>query len=76
MEVLTETDKAQSVADTLGRVDGVTRAVVPTGPGSSVDGQTVVLVFPDEETVNSQSVQVVRDVTALADRTGRSHRRE
>ena len=69
MEVLTETDKAQSVADTLGRVDGVTRAVVPTGPGSSVDGQTVVLVFPDEETVNSQSVQVVRDVTALADQT-------
>jgi putative drug exporter of the RND superfamily len=69
MEVLTETDKAQSVADTLGHVDGVTRAVVPTGPGSSVDGQTVVLVFPDEETVNSQSVQVVRDVTALADET-------
>jgi RND superfamily putative drug exporter len=69
MEVLTETDKAQSVADTLGQVDGVTRAVVPTGPGSSVDGQTVVLVFPDEETVNSQSVQVVRDVTALADET-------
>ncbi|HEY2879358.1 MMPL family transporter [Nocardioides sp.] len=69
MEVLTETGKAQSVADTLGRVDGVTRVVVPTGPGSSVDGQTVVLVFPDEETVNSQSVQVVRDVTALADQT-------
>jgi RND superfamily putative drug exporter len=69
MEVLTETDKAQSVADTLAQVDGVTRAVVPTGTGASVDGQTVVLVFPDEETVNSQSVQVVRDVTAKADDT-------
>jgi RND superfamily putative drug exporter len=31
-----------------------------------VDGQTVVLVFPDEETVNSQSVEVVRKVTAVA----------
>jgi RND superfamily putative drug exporter len=69
MEVLTETDKAQSVADTLAEVDGVTRTVVPTGTGASVDGQTVVLVFPDEETVNSQSVQVVRDVTAKADGT-------
>jgi RND superfamily putative drug exporter len=69
MEVLTETDKAQSVADTLGKVDGVTRVVVPTGPGSSVDGKTDVLVFPDRETVNSQSVQVVRDVTKVADDT-------
>jgi putative drug exporter of the RND superfamily len=69
MEVLTETDKAPAVADTLAQVDGVTRTVVPTGPGASVDGQTVLLVFPDEETVNSQSVQVVRDVTAKADDT-------
>ncbi|HEX4473363.1 MAG TPA: MMPL family transporter, partial [Nocardioides sp.] len=45
MEVLTQTDKAQSGADTLAKVDGVTRAVVPTGPGSSVSGKTVVLVF-------------------------------
>ena len=69
MEVLTETGQAQSVADTLAKVDGVTRVVVPTGPGASVNDQTVVLVFPDEETVNSQSVQVVRDVTAVADDT-------
>jgi RND superfamily putative drug exporter len=47
----------------------VSRAVVPTGPGADVDGQTVILVFPDEETVNSQSVGVVRDVTAVADDT-------
>jgi RND superfamily putative drug exporter len=69
IEVLTETDKADSVAQTLGGVDGVTAAVVPTGPGSSVDGQTVVVLIPDGETVNSTSVQVVRDVTSLADRT-------
>src|SRR6476659_994247 len=69
IEVLTETDKADSVAQTHGGVDGVTAAVVPTGPGSSVDGQTVVVLIPDGETVNSTSVQVVRDVTSLADRT-------
>src|SRR4249919_2016310 len=69
IEVLTETDKADSVAQTLGGVDGVTAAVVPTGPGSSVDGQTVVVLIPDSETVNSTSVQVVRDVTAVADDT-------
>jgi putative drug exporter of the RND superfamily len=69
MEVLTETDKAQTVADALGRVDGVTRVDVPTGLDASVGGRTVVLVFPDRETVNSQSVQVVRDVTGVADKT-------
>jgi RND superfamily putative drug exporter len=69
IEVLTDTAKAQSVADTLAKVDGVTRAVVPTGSGSSVNGETVVLVFPDQETVNSTSVQVVRDVTSVAGNT-------
>jgi putative drug exporter of the RND superfamily len=69
IEVLTETAKAQSVADALAEVDGVTRAVVPTGSGSSVNGETVVLVFPDQETVNSTSVQVVRDVTSVAGNT-------
>jgi RND superfamily putative drug exporter len=69
IEVLTETDKAPAVAQTLGTVDGVTRVVVPSGPGASVNGHTDVLVFPDEETVNSSSVQVVRDVTDLADHT-------
>jgi len=69
IEVLTETDKADSVASTLGGVDGVTAAVVPTGEGSSVNGQTVVVLIPDGETVNSKSVQVVRDVTAVADHT-------
>src|SRR3954453_23082905 len=69
IEVLTETSKAQSVAQTLGRVDGITQALVPTGAGSSVDGRTVVVLIPSAETVNSSSVQVVRDVTSLADHT-------
>ncbi len=69
IEVLAETSKADSVAKTLGAVDGITAAVVPTGPGASVDGQTDVVLIPDRETVNSSSVQVVRDVTAVAGRT-------
>jgi len=69
IEVLAQTDKAQSVAETLAKVDGVTRAVVATGSGASVNGETVVLVLPDKETVNSTSVQVVRDVTSVADGT-------
>jgi putative drug exporter of the RND superfamily len=69
IEVLAETDRAQSVAQTLGGVDGITHALVPTGPGSSVDGHTVVVLIPSAETVNSSSVEVVRAVTSLADRT-------
>jgi RND superfamily putative drug exporter len=69
IEVLTETGKAQSVAQALGGVHGITHAVVTTGPGSSVNGQSVVVLIPSAETVNSSSVQVVRDVTSLADHT-------
>ncbi len=69
IEVLTETPKADSVAATLGAVKGVTSAAVPTGPGASVNGQTVVVLIPDEETVNSSSVAVVRRVTDVANHT-------
>jgi RND superfamily putative drug exporter len=67
MEVLTETDKAEAVATELRKIDGVTHVAVPTGPGTSVDGQTVIVVVPDEETVNNTSVDVVRRVTDAAD---------
>jgi RND superfamily putative drug exporter len=69
IEVLTETAKADSVAKTLGAVNGITHAVVPTGTGASLNGQTVVVLVPNQETVNSSSVQVVRDVTDLAGHT-------
>ena len=69
IEVLTETDKAQSVASTLGEVDGISAAVVPTGEGADSGGQTVVVLVPDDETVNSQSVDVVRRVQDVADDT-------
>jgi putative drug exporter of the RND superfamily len=67
MEVLTETDKADAVAAQLRDIDGVTHVAVPNGPTDSVDGQTVVVVVPDEETVNNTSVDVVRRVTDAAD---------
>ncbi len=69
IEVLTETDQAASVASVLGQVDGISTAVVPTGAGADVGGRTVVVLVPEEETVNSQSVDVVRRVTELADST-------
>ena len=67
MEVLTETDQADAVAAQLRKIDGVTTVAVPTGPGASVDGETVVVVVPDEETVNNTSIGVVRRVTDATD---------
>ncbi|MBZ5738874.1 MMPL family transporter [Nocardioides mangrovi] len=69
IEVLTDADQADSVAQTLGEVDGIDAALVPTGDGAEVDGQKVVVLVPHEETVNSQSVAVVRDVQDVADHT-------
>lgn len=64
IEVLTETDRAQAVADELGKIDGVDHAYVPE---LDAGGLTDVVLVPNEETVNSQSVDVVRDVTERAD---------
>jgi len=69
IEVLTETAKAPSVAGTLGKVDGIGAAFVPTGAGADSGGRTVVVLVPDDETVNSQSVDVVRRVKSIADDT-------
>jgi RND superfamily putative drug exporter len=62
IEVLVRTDQAQTVADKLAKVDGVAQALVPSGQASNRDGQTVVVLLPDVETVNSKSVEVVKRV--------------
>ncbi|MBL7500784.1 MMPL family transporter [Frankia sp. CNm7] len=62
MEVLVDTPRAESVAAALRDVPGVDRAVVATGDGQSVNGHSIVVVIPDSETVNSSSIQPVRDV--------------
>ena len=66
IEVLADKDKAASVAETLGKVDGVDEALVSTGESSSADGRTVVVLIPHEETVNSKSVAVVKRVKEVA----------
>jgi RND superfamily putative drug exporter len=67
MEVLVSTDNASSTADAIKKVGGVADVFTPTGPGSNRDGQTVLVVVPDEETVNSQTVGAVRDVKSAVD---------
>ncbi|PZS33852.1 MAG: MMPL family transporter [Pseudonocardiales bacterium] len=71
IEVLVSTDQAQPVAASLTKVDGVNHVVVPTGPASNRNGQSVIVIVPDEETVNSQSIAVVKRVkNAVKDLTG------
>jgi len=62
IEVLVKTDQASAVADRLRSIDGVDHVLAPTGPAGNRNGQSVVLVIPDRETVNSQSVDVVKRV--------------
>jgi RND superfamily putative drug exporter len=67
MEVLVDTNQAQSVAEKIRAVDGVARADVATGPGQTANGHSIVVVIPDEETANSTSVGPVRDVKDAVD---------
>ncbi|MGN6607050.1 MAG: MMPL family transporter [Jatrophihabitans sp.] len=62
IEVLVDTDRAQPVADRLAEVDGIARALVPSGQASNRDGRSVIVLVPAHETVNSKSVDVVRRV--------------
>jgi RND superfamily putative drug exporter len=71
MEVLVETDRATSIADVISKVDGVEHVLIPTGSAASRNGQTVIIVIPNEETVNSQTVGTVKRVrTAVKDVPG------
>jgi putative drug exporter of the RND superfamily len=62
IEVLVSTDQAKAVADRLTQVEGVKHAFVPSDSASNRNGQTVVVVVPDRETVNSKSIGVVKRV--------------
>jgi len=66
MEVLVSSDQARPAADRLGQIDGVQHAFVPTGPAGTRAGQSIVLLMPDKETVNSKSVGVVKSVKSAA----------
>ncbi|MDN5852955.1 MAG: MMPL family transporter [Actinomycetia bacterium] len=62
IEVLVSTNDVQSVADELAEVDGVDRALVSGDESSNRDGESVVVLVPAAETVNSKSVGVVERV--------------
>src|SRR3954462_4379140 len=67
MEVLVKEGTADSVAAAAKKVDGVSTAVVTTGPGSAGGGHQIVTVIPTRETVNSASVTPVRHVKDAVD---------
>jgi RND superfamily putative drug exporter len=58
IEVLVPDDQAAAVITAAGDVDGVRMAVT----GGSADGTTVIDVVPEDETVDSDSIDVVDDV--------------
>ena len=66
IEVLVASDQAKNAATELGKIDGIDHAYAPSGPASNRNGQSVVLLIPDKETVNSTSVGVVKRVKAAA----------
>jgi RND superfamily putative drug exporter len=66
IEVLVSSDKATAVATELDKVDGVDHAYAPSGPASNRNGQSVVVLIPNRETVNSTSVDVVKRVKTAA----------
>ncbi|KPI13113.1 MMPL domain protein, partial [Actinobacteria bacterium OK074] len=71
MEVLVRTDQAKPLAAELAKIDGVGTALVPSGTAGNRGGQSIVVVVPDHETVNSKSVDVVKRVkTAVENHPG------
>ncbi|HVI37653.1 MAG TPA: MMPL family transporter, partial [Gaiellales bacterium] len=62
IEILVDTSQAKPVATAVGEVNGVAHVLVPSGPQSNQGGQTVLVAIPQDETVNSKSVGVVRQV--------------
>jgi RND superfamily putative drug exporter len=71
VEVLAKRDQAGSVRARLAGVPGMATAVVPSTPDSNRAGTTVLIGVPTQETVNSRTLQTVRDArTALAHAPG------
>jgi len=62
MEVLVRSDQAHQVATRISGVPGVRHVFVSDAPSNNRAGQTVVVAIPESETVNSQSIGVVKRV--------------
>jgi RND superfamily putative drug exporter len=69
LEILVKGDHtaAQAVADRVATVDGMSIALAPDSPGWSKGGTSVVLAFPDRETVDLAEAKVVDRVHAAID---------
>jgi RND superfamily putative drug exporter len=62
MEVLVNSDQASATATQIAKVEGVKSVFRSTDASSNRDGQTVLVVVPNTETVNSQTIGVVKRV--------------
>jgi len=64
IEVLASSDAASATRDRLASVPGIATAVLPAGTDGTRAGYSDVIALPTDETVNSTTLQVVRDTTA------------
>jgi RND superfamily putative drug exporter len=71
IEVLTSSDAAESVRAKVASIPGVATAVLPAGADGTRAGYSDVIALPNEETVNSDTLTVIDNVTnALAGNPG------
>jgi RND superfamily putative drug exporter len=66
VEVLVHSDQAAAVENRLKTIPGVAHAVIANGPAGTRSGLTDLILIPDQETVNSKSVGVVKRVKSVA----------
>jgi RND superfamily putative drug exporter len=67
MEVLVSSEQARTAAERVAKVPGVAHVFRSTGQSARRNGRTVLVVVPNSETVNSQSVGVVQRVKSAVD---------
>ena len=67
MEIPVGSNQAAETADRVRAVPGVSRVLISSAPSSNRNSQTVLVVIPQQETVNSQSVGVVTRVKSAVD---------
>jgi RND superfamily putative drug exporter len=67
IEILVKSENKSAVASAVSGVDGIKSVFTPSGPRSNAGGESVIVAIPDVETVNSKSVDVVRNVNHVLD---------
>ena len=67
IEILVKSENKQAVATAVADVKGIHSVFTPPGAESNAGGESVIVAIPQKETVNSKSVDVVRDVKDVLD---------